>query len=56
MHGFCHLALQQLEDESELIRSIAAAKISEFARIEIGYMEAYSNKSNPNRELREKRP
>ncbi len=40
--NFADLALDQLEDESDQIRSIAAAKIEELAKIEIGYIEAYS--------------
>lgn len=39
--NFANLALEQLEDESDLIKSIASAKIQELAKNEIGYIEAY---------------
>jgi len=42
--NFANLALEQLEDESEFIKSLAAAKIQELAQIEISYMEAYTER------------
>ena len=40
--NFADLALEQLEEENDLIKSIAAAKIQELAEREIRYLEAYS--------------
>lgn len=39
---FTHLVREQLEDESDEIKSIAIAKITELAAQEIAYLESYS--------------
>lgn len=40
---FTRLVLEQLEDESDEIKTMASAKVVELARVEIEYMEAYSS-------------
>ncbi|MEN6348678.1 MAG: hypothetical protein ABFD08_04675 [Syntrophomonas sp.] len=39
---FTRLVFEQLEEESEEIKAMAAAKIMELAQVEIAYLESYS--------------
>ncbi len=40
---FDQLVLEQLMDESEVVKAIATARVNELAEMEVGFLKAYSD-------------